>query len=63
MSPRRQVGRLPIRRAVFSLRAKASLGPLREAGLDGRVYIGRGFRPLVWETQGDRAWLACLPGD
>jgi hypothetical protein len=63
MSPRRQVGRPPIRRAVFGLRAKASLESLREAGLDDYVYIGREFRPLGWEIRGDRVRLACLPGD
>jgi hypothetical protein len=60
MSPRRRVGRPPIRRVVFGLRARVPLEALREAGLDDCVYVGHEFRPLIWEIRGNRVWLTCL---
>jgi hypothetical protein len=56
------IGRLPIRCAVFGPHARVFLEFFREVGLDDCVYIGREFRPLTWEIQGNRVWLVCLPG-
>lgn len=54
------IGRLPVRRAAFGLNAKVLLEFFREPSLDDCICIGREFRPLTWEIQGNRIRLTCL---
>ncbi len=55
------IGKLPVRRAALGPQARVLLEFFREPSMDDCIYIGREFRPLMWEIRANRIRLICLP--